>query len=86
MGMLVRWRLTTRDRGAAPAKAMRKRAARSLFAVCAAGELALLLFVWSEVRSVVGTVPVPALLGAAAVLAVPLLAASHSLAVHERHG
>jgi hypothetical protein len=32
----------------------------------------------------VGTVPVPILLGAHAVLAVPLLAASHSLAILER--
>ena len=55
-----------------------------LFVACAGGELALLLFLWDRVRVAVGTVPVPLLLLAAGVLAVPLLAASHSLALLER--
>ena len=38
----------------------------------------------AEVRARVGTVPVAVLLAVAAAIAVPLLAASHSLAVRER--
>jgi hypothetical protein len=77
--LLVWWVATRREEG------LGKHAGRALFALCAAAELLLLLLLWSEVRLVVGTVPVPLLLVAHAVVAVPLLAASHSLAILERH-
>lgn len=76
--MLLWWLATRRE------EPMGRGAARALFVACAAAELLLLLLLWSEVRRVVGTVPVPVLLLAHAVLAVPLLAASHSLALLER--
>jgi hypothetical protein len=76
--LLLWWLATRRDQG------LGKGAGRALFAACAAAELLLLLFLWSEVRFAVGTVPVPILLVAHAVIAVPLLAASHSLAILER--
>jgi hypothetical protein len=76
---LVLWWITTRrDRG------LGKVAARLLFFSCAALELLLFLFLWDRVRVAVGVVPVPFVIAAAAVLAVPLLAASHSLAILER--
>jgi hypothetical protein len=76
---LVLWWLATRTE-----KGLGKAAGRVVFAACAAAELGLMLFLWSEVRFAVGTVPVPILLVAHAVIAVPLLAASHSLAILER--
>ncbi|MCK6461184.1 MAG: hypothetical protein L6Q95_14980, partial [Planctomycetes bacterium] len=72
------WLATRREQG------LGRNAGRMLFAACAALELLLLLFLWSEVRKAVGTVPVPLLLVAHAVIAIPLLAASHSLATLER--
>lgn len=72
------WVATRREEG------LGRNAGRILFAACAAAELLLLLFLWSEVRKAIGTVPVPILLAAHAVIAVPLLAASHSLAILER--
>ena len=76
---LVLWWITTRgDKGLGLA------ASRTLFVGCAVAELALLLFLWDRVRVAVGTVPVPLLLIGAAVLSVPLLVASHSLALLER--
>jgi len=78
-GMLLWW-ITTRGR-----EGLKKAAARTLFAVCASAELGLLLFLWSDVRFMVGTVPVPVLIAVAGLLAVPLLAASHSLGLLERH-
>ncbi|HEX5135975.1 MAG TPA: hypothetical protein VFY93_03305 [Planctomycetota bacterium] len=77
--LLAIWCVATRRE-----EGLGKHAARVLFLACAAAELLLLLFLWSNVRFVVGTVPVPILLGAHAALAVPLLAASHSLAILER--
>jgi len=76
--LLIWWVATRREEG------LGKHAARALFFACAAGELLLMLFLWSNVRHAIGTIPVPVLLGAHAVLAVPLLAASHSLAILER--
>jgi hypothetical protein len=78
LGLLLWWLATRTERG------LGKGVARLLFVFCAAAELGLLLFLWSEVRFAVGTVPVPILLAAHAVVAVPLLAASHSLAILER--
>jgi hypothetical protein len=80
LGLLVWWLATRRRRG------LGKAAARTLFVVCAVAELSLLLIVWSEVRFALGTVAVPVLLRIATVLAIPLLAASHSLALLERRG
>jgi hypothetical protein len=61
-----------------------RRAGRAVFVSCAAAQLLLLLFLWSEVRFAVGTVPVFVLVAAHAGIALPLLAASHSLAILER--
>ena len=78
LALLLWWLATRRQQG------LSKAPARVLFAVSVAAELSLLLLVWYEARSVIGTVPVPLVLAAAAVIAVPLLAASHSLALLER--
>jgi hypothetical protein len=79
LGLLLWW-LATRNR-----TGLGKGAARALFGLCAAAELSLMLFIWFEARAALGTVPVPYLLAAHAVLAVPLLVASRSLALLERH-
>lgn len=79
LGLLLWW-LATRSR-----RGLGKAAARTLFLGCAVAELSLLLFVWSDVRFALGTVAVPVLLRIATVLSIPLLAASHSLALLERH-
>jgi hypothetical protein len=78
LGLLCWWITTRSERGLGAA------AARTLFVACAAAELLLMLFLWDRVRVAVGTLPVALLVALAAVLAVPLLAASHSLALLER--
>ncbi|MFI5401654.1 MAG: PHP domain-containing protein [Planctomycetota bacterium] len=78
LGILLWWITTRRDRG------LGRAAARTLFFACAAGELLLLALVSSQARAAIGTVPVAVVVAATAVLAVPLLVASHSLALLER--
>lgn len=78
-GLLALWWLATRRE-----EGLGRNTGRILFVACAAAQLLLLLLLWSEVRKTVGAVPVPVLLAAHAVIAVPLLAASHSLAILER--
>jgi predicted metal-dependent phosphoesterase TrpH len=73
------WWLATRER-----KVLAPATSRILLVTCGLLLLALLLGVWFEARAALGVVPVPVLLLAAAVLAVPFLAASHSLATAER--
>jgi predicted metal-dependent phosphoesterase TrpH len=74
------WWLTTREpEGGAP-KSMSRGQARVLFVVCCVIELAVPAGASWEVRGTVGTIPVGLLLCIAAVVAVPLLAAAHTLA------
>jgi len=76
---LLLWWITTRgERG------LGRAAARTLFFVCVAAELLLLALISYQARRALGVVPVNVILAAQAVLAVPLLAASHSLAFLER--
>lgn len=76
---LLLWWITTREE-----RGLGRAAARMLFFSCAAGEFLLLALVSGEVRAVLGTVPVIVVVVAQAVIAVPLLVASHSLALLER--
>ena len=76
-------RLATRSGRKEP---LGRRGARILLLVCCAVELVLPLGLSWQVREILGTVPVIVLLGAAAVVAVPLLAATHALARAERAG
>ncbi|MHC4971316.1 MAG: PHP domain-containing protein [Planctomycetota bacterium] len=74
------WWLTTREPEGGARRPLSRRQARVMFIVCCLIEYALPAGASWEVRAVVGTIPVVALLGVAAVVAVPLLAAAHTLA------
>ena len=78
LALLLWWTTTRGERG------LGRAAARTLFLVCVAAELLLLALISYQARRALGIVPVNAILAAQAVLAVPLLAASHSLALLER--
>jgi hypothetical protein len=80
LGALLWW-IASRPR---EGRRMGIRTARILFGAAAAVELALPLALGWQFREAFGTVPLPALLAAAAVAAVPLLAASAVLARAER--
>jgi hypothetical protein len=77
--ILLIWRLSTRERERSEQTTKRRRlgtrGARILFILCAIGEIATPVGLSWQVREMVGPVPVPLLLAAAALLAVPLLAA-----------
>lgn len=74
------WWLTTREPEGDARRSMSRRQARILFIACCLIEYALPAGTAWEVRATLGTVPVMLLLGLAAVVAVPLLAAAHTLA------
>ncbi|MHC4818498.1 MAG: PHP domain-containing protein [Planctomycetota bacterium] len=74
------WWLTTREPEGGARRPLSRRQARVMFVVCCLIEYALPAGASWEARAVVGTIPVMALLGIAAIVAVPLLAAAHTLA------
>lgn len=74
------WWLTTREPEGGARRPMSRHQARVLFVACCLIEYVLPAAVSWEVRETIGTVPVMLLLGIAAVVAVPLLAAAHTLA------
>lgn len=74
------WWLTVREPEGRPRRAMSARQARVMFIACCLIEYALPTGTSWEVREKLGTAPVVVLLGIAAAVAVPLLAAAHTLA------
>jgi hypothetical protein len=78
------WWLTVREPKGGGGRAMSRHLARVMFVVCCLIEFALPVGTSWEVRAIVGTIPVVALLAIAAAVAVPLLAAAHTLAQAER--
>ena len=78
------WWLTVREPKGEQRGAMSRHQARIVFIACCLIEFALPAGASWEVREIVGTIPVLALLAIAAAVAVPLLAAGHTLAQAER--
>jgi hypothetical protein len=74
------WWLTVREPKGSVRRSMSRRLARAIFVVCCVIECALPAGASWEVRATLGTAPVVLLLAIAAVVAVPLLAAAHTLA------
>jgi hypothetical protein len=74
------WWLTVREPEGGVRRSMSRRQARAIFIVCCLIEYTLPAGASWEVRATVGTIPVVVLLGIASVVAVPLLAAAHTLA------
>ncbi|MHC4547335.1 MAG: PHP domain-containing protein [Planctomycetota bacterium] len=83
-GIALLWWLSHREPKGGVRRRLGRRAARILFLACCLVEYVLPAGVSWEVRAAVGTVPVAVLLGAAAIVALPLLAATHVLAREER--
>ena len=78
--VVLLWWLTVREPKSDVRRPLSRRQARVMFLACCLIEFVLPAGASWEVREVVGAVPVAALLGIAAVVAVPLLAAAHTLA------